>query len=214
MKHILVVMGSVQPEGVREQVAAWLLGVASRLDGMAFELIDLKDWHLPFDDEPERPAGGNYVQPHTQAWSEKIKTGQGFVFLTSQHNRGYPAALKNALDHLLTEWKGKPAVIVSYGRAGGTCAAVQLRQVLTGLKMVASESMPALRYDDDMLDAEGRLANPAEAFAAYEAPVLDTLGDWFGDDGETAPAASAPVFDLNCDLPLLEWIIGRSQAFR
>ena len=46
-----------------------------------------------------------------------------------QYNWGYPAALKNALDYLYHEWKGKPAVIISYGTRGGGRAAAQLKEV-------------------------------------------------------------------------------------
>lgn len=49
--------------------------------------------------------------------------------LDLQYNWGYPAALKNAIDYLYHEWKGKPAAIVSYGTRGGGKAAAQLQQV-------------------------------------------------------------------------------------
>jgi NAD(P)H-dependent FMN reductase len=41
------------------------------------------------------------------------------VFVSPQYNWGYPAPLKNAIDHLYKEWLGKPAVIVTYGGHGG-----------------------------------------------------------------------------------------------
>lgn len=46
-----------------------------------------------------------------------------------QYNWGYLAALKNAIDFLYHEWKGKPAVIISYGTRGSGKAAEQLKQV-------------------------------------------------------------------------------------
>ena len=51
------------------------------------------------------------------------------TYILLQYNWGYPAALKNAIDYLYHEWKGKPAAIISYGGHGGGKAASQLAQV-------------------------------------------------------------------------------------
>ena len=54
--------------------------------------------------------------------------------------------LKNAIDYLFNEWKGKTAMIVSYGGHGGGKAAAQLRQVLNGVDMEVAETMPGLTF--------------------------------------------------------------------
>ena len=54
--------------------------------------------------------------------------------------------IKNAIDYLFNEWRGKPAMIVSYGGHGGEKAAGQLRQVLQGVRMSVAETMPALSF--------------------------------------------------------------------
>ena len=60
----------------------------------------------------------------------------GFIVLTPQHNWGYPGELKNALDHLYWEWRGKPVMLVTYGGHGGGKCASQLKEVMEGgLKM-------------------------------------------------------------------------------
>ena len=91
----------------------------------------------------------------------------GYFFVTPQYNWGYPASLKNALDHLFNEWTGKPAVIVSYGHRGGGKAAAQLRQVLEGLRMRPADAMPAITFSQEMLTADGRLRDPATDFLPY-----------------------------------------------
>jgi NAD(P)H-dependent FMN reductase len=94
------------------------------------DLIDLREWNLPMFDEPTIPAKifshTEYAQPHTQAWSREIQKYDGFIFALPQYNWGYPASIKNAIDYLFNEWKGKPAMIVSYGGHGGGKAAAQL----------------------------------------------------------------------------------------
>ncbi len=89
-----------------------------------------------------------YHQPHTQTWSQLISSHDAFIFITPQYNWGYPAALKNAIDYLFNEWKGKPALIVSYGGHGGGKAAAQLRVVLEGgLDMRIVGPMPGLAFE-------------------------------------------------------------------
>lgn len=44
--------------------------------------------------------------------------------------------VKNAIDYLYHEWRGKPAVVVSYGGHGGGKCNRQLREVLEGVRMV------------------------------------------------------------------------------
>ncbi|KAE9366810.1 hypothetical protein N431DRAFT_495199 [Stipitochalara longipes BDJ] len=111
-------------------------------------IIDLLTWDLPMFNEPTIPSEihdpAKYVQPHTRAWSKEVSKYKGFVFVTPQYNWGYPAILKNAIDYLFHEWKGKGATVVSYGGHGGGKAAVQLRGVLEGVRMGVVDTMPGL----------------------------------------------------------------------
>jgi NAD(P)H-dependent FMN reductase len=178
LRHIQLIISSVRLSRVGDQIAGWIIDIAAGLPDLSFELIDLADWYLPLDDEPHQPKQNlGYVQPHTRAWSEKIAAGDGYVFLTPQYNWGYPASLKNALDHLYHEWADKPAVIVSYGHRGGGKASDQLRQVLSGMHMRAVATAPALVISHDMLDARGRIADPAAAFAGSAPEVIAAIGE-------------------------------------
>lgn len=149
-------------------------------------LIDLADWDLPLFNEPTVPSRVStakpYMQPHTQAWSEYIKSYNAFIFVTPQYNWGYPAVLKNAIDYLYHEWKGKPAMIVSYGGHGGGKAATQLREVLSGLRMLVAETMPALAlgHKDGMFAAmeEGSLLpETTEGWSKNRGVVVKAFGE-------------------------------------
>ncbi|KAJ5633641.1 hypothetical protein N7528_001483 [Penicillium herquei] len=109
---------------------------------ITLSIIDLKAQNLPLYDEPIIPAtlpatnpAPHYKKPHTRAWSTLIQEYDAFIFVTPQYNWSVPASLKNALDYLFHEWKGKPAGIVTYGSRGGVKAADHLRGILTGLRM-------------------------------------------------------------------------------
>lgn len=156
-----IIVGSVRAGRIGMQIAQWVRDVSSEQAGLAFRVIDLADWPLPMDDEPDLPASGEYRQPHTRRWSETVAELEGFVFVTPQYNWGYPASLKNALDHLSGEWTGKPALIVSYANRGGQRAADQLRDVLHCLKMDVIPDSVGLPLIDVELTPDGALADPA-----------------------------------------------------
>jgi NAD(P)H-dependent FMN reductase len=174
---VLLITASVRPRRHGPQIAAWVLELAAGC-GLNIELVELADWKLPMDDEPEIPQTGIYTQEHTKAWSRKIAGAGGFIFVTPQYNWGYPAPLKNALDHLYAEWSGKPAVIISYGGHGGGKCAVQLRQVIEAMKMRPVAAMPAITLSNqairggdidppkDLQDAAGSIRQAAAELAA------------------------------------------------
>ncbi len=141
-RNVLIIMGSVR-EGRRcPSIAEW--AAERRPASLSCEIVDLRDWPLPMDDEAAIPATGEYAKDHTRAWSAKVSGADGFVFVTPQYNWGYPAPLKNALDHLYKEWNGKPLMLVTYGGHGGDKCAKQLRIVAKGLHMKVMRTAPAL----------------------------------------------------------------------
>ena len=137
-------MGSTRAGRICPDVTAWVARLCPASTGFACEIVDLADWRLPMDDEPAIPALGPYDQPHTRAWSERVDSAVAVVLVTPQYNWGYPAVLKNAIDHLYREWRNKPVVVVTYGGHGGTRCARQLRRVGSCLKMRIASTTPAL----------------------------------------------------------------------
>jgi hypothetical protein len=66
MLKIAVIAGSTRPGRNGEAVAKWTNEVARSRKDAEFELVDIKDYQLPFLDEPMPPIMGQYSQPHTQ----------------------------------------------------------------------------------------------------------------------------------------------------
>ncbi|MGO3891790.1 MAG: NADPH-dependent FMN reductase [Paenalcaligenes sp.] len=175
--RILVIMGSVRLQRISPLLADWVANVGRLcLPEAIFELVDLRNWPLPMMDEPAIPAHATgYSTPHAQAWSHKIANADAFIFVTPQYNWGYPAALKNALDHLHHEWQHKPALIVSYGAHGGDKCAVQLRQVLTSLSLHVTEQHIELTLSSEqILRNDGHIALP-EAVQSQDATLQTGL---------------------------------------
>ena len=90
---ILVIVGSLRPRRIGPRVAQWVAEVGREGHPGPFEVVDLKDWPLPMDDESGVPAAGVYAFEHTRAWSRKIVGARAFIFVTPQYNWGSPAPL-------------------------------------------------------------------------------------------------------------------------
>jgi NAD(P)H-dependent FMN reductase len=171
MAKTLLIMGSVRAGRRCPQIAAWVLGIARAASDADYELVDLADWPLGMDSEPGIPAfGKGYARELTCAWSEKIKPASAIIFVTPQYNWGYPAVLKNAIDHLFHEWKGKPALIITYGGHGGGKCAAQLRQVVEQVGMTPLATMPALTLPRAAV--EGAPHDPAKDFTEEEVDMI------------------------------------------
>ncbi len=134
--HILVIFGSTRQVRRGEVVANWLMDRLALRTDATYELVDLRDISLPFFDSPTSPVYG-HLAPEAEKWAAQVEQADGFIFVTPEYNYGYPAVLKNALDHLYLQWVHKPAAIVNYGGfSAGYRMAEQLRLVLIELKMV------------------------------------------------------------------------------
>ena len=137
MTKIGIILGSTRPGRNGEPVAKWVLDVASRRTDAEFELVDLLDYNLPHLDEAAPPSMGQYSQPHTLAWAEKIRSFDGFIMVTPEYNHSTSGALKNAIDFLFAEWNNKAVGFVSYGAAAGGARAVEHLRLIAGELMLA-----------------------------------------------------------------------------
>lgn len=150
MPHIAVILGSTRQGRFGDKPARWVQQQLATRPGVATELLDLRDFPLPFYDLAEAPARrGNapHSDPALAAWSEAIGRADAFVVVTPEYNHGYPAVLKNAFDHLYREWVRKPIAFVSYGSAGGARSIEQLRQVAIELEMAPVKRAVAIPTD-------------------------------------------------------------------
>ena len=133
--HIAIVVGSTREGRFSERAAAWFHGIAARRADVSVEIIDLRDYPMPFFDEPASPAWVPPKEPAAMRWAEKLAELDGFVFVTPEYNHGYSAVLKNALDYAFQQFNRKPAAFVGYGGVGAARAIEQLRMVAVELQM-------------------------------------------------------------------------------
>jgi NAD(P)H-dependent FMN reductase len=168
-----IILGSTRQGRIGDQIANWFYQVVTTRDDVRAELLDLRDWPLPFFDQAVPPITGQY-SPEAETWATKIREADGYVIVTPEYNWSYPAVLKNALDHIYKEWNTKPVAFVSYGgSAGGSRAVQHLRQVVAELQMVPLRDSIMLPFAHRLFDQDGTLTDPA-----YEARANALLDQW------------------------------------
>jgi NAD(P)H-dependent FMN reductase len=176
MTKIGIILGSTRPNRVGAQVAAWVQEAASSRTDAEFELVDLRDHPLPHLDEPLSPMLGRYQQEHTKAWASTIASFDGYVFVTPEYNHSVSGVLKNAIDFLHAEWHAKAVGLVSYGIAGGTGAAAQLRQMCGQLGMADVSKQVVLSLHTEFENFT--LFKPNEYGELALTALLDEVVEW------------------------------------
>lgn len=178
MIRIAIVVGSTRPGRLGESVAKWVYGIARKRKDAEFELVDIQDYDLPLLDERIPPSQGQYSQPHTWAWAERIAPFDGFVFVTPEYNHSTSAALKNALDYLYAEWNNKAAGFVSYGSASGARAVEHLRLIMSELQVATVRSHVGLSLYTDFENFS--VFKPDPRHTASVNGMLDQVVAWSG----------------------------------
>src|SRR4030095_7087653 len=137
---IAVIVGSTRAARVGHKPAEWIADIASQRDDMSVEVVDLREYPMPFFDEVASNAWAPSQNEVAQRWQRKVAEFDGYIFVSAEYNRGVPAALKNALDYAYPEWNRKPAAFVGYGSVGAARAIEQLRLITIELQMAPTRT--------------------------------------------------------------------------
>ncbi|GHU65772.1 ACP phosphodiesterase [Clostridia bacterium] len=181
--RIAVIAGSLRKESFSRKIAKYIAGLMP--ENFEIDLIDLSGldmYNQDLDDEHRPP----------QSWVDfrnVIGKADGFLFVTPEYNRSFPAVLKNALDIASrpmreNKWGGKPGAIVGVtpGNMFAITGATHLRQPMASLNiqlMLKPEQFIAnaaalLDENGGVKDAHKQqsLKEYAEAFAKWVEKVL------------------------------------------
>ena len=137
MLKVAMIVGSTRPNRFADIPVRWLVEGAQARPDLRLTVLDLRDYELPFFNEPASPAytGGIYTEPKAEAWRNRIGEFDAFVAIVAEYNHGPTAVLKNAFDNAFLEWQRKPIAFVGYGGVGAARAIETLRGVVVELQM-------------------------------------------------------------------------------
>jgi NAD(P)H-dependent FMN reductase len=180
--RIAVIIGSTRSTRFADKPAQWILKQAQARDDLQVELVDLREFPLPFFDEPASNRWMPSQNPEAMRWQKKIAQYDGFIFVVAEYNHSITAALKNALDQAYKEWNRKPFTAIGYGGVGGARAVEHLRLIGIELQMVSTQAAIYLGGADFMAVHPAYANGAMEEIEAHLLPsaktALDELSWW------------------------------------
>jgi chromate reductase len=178
VKKIAVIVGSLRKESWTRKLALAMMKLAP--PSLSLEIVDIANlpvYNQDYDDENNPP------QEYT-TFREKVKTFDGFLFMTPEYNRTIPAPLKNAIDvgsrpYGKSIWSSKPGAIVSCapGAIGGFGANHHLRQTFVFLDIFCMQQPEAyIGNIASLLDADGNIVKPETK--EFLQKYMDAFAKW------------------------------------
>ena len=174
-----VVIGSTRANRFGDKPAKWIAAIAKTRGDLDIEIIDLRDYPLPFFEEAASPAWAPSQNEVAQAWQKKVDSLDGFIFTAAEYNRGPTAVLKNALDYAYKEWNRKPVSFVGYGGVGGARAVEQLRLNAVELQMAPTRNAVHVTWGDFIqILQQGKKLEDFEHLNQAAATTVEELAWW------------------------------------
>jgi NAD(P)H-dependent FMN reductase len=184
MLNLKIIVGSTRPGRAADRVIPWITALAKQHPGFTVEVLDLRDWPLPFFAETLQTVGDprdpSYSDPLVRRWNQRIAEGDAYLFITPEYNHSVPGVLKNAIDSVFASFafRHKPAAFVGYsgGIAAGIRASEHLAHVAIEAEMVPLRSTVLIPVVGAAFGQDGEPLDPGAAVAA--GIMLDDLAWW------------------------------------
>jgi NAD(P)H-dependent FMN reductase len=192
MLKVGLIVGSTRSNRFADVPVKWIVeGAQSRTD-LDVKVLDLRDYPLPFYDEPmpQLYTGGAYSQPAAEAWRHVVGEFDAFIATVAEYNHGPTAVLKNAFDSAQLEWQRKPIAFAGYGGVGAARAIEILRGVAVELQMAPIRQEVNIAMEPFLgAMTQGRSLDDYEYLTQSRTAVFDHLV-WWGEALKTARDAS------------------------
>jgi len=153
---IEIIAGSPRINSVTRRVALYLKNWLSQNSQHEVDIIDMKEWDLPFVQSVWSTPDKAPVE--FQPLAQRVFDTDALILVSPEYNGGYSPALKNLLDHFPKQHH-KPFGIVtaSPGAMGGLRAAQQLLLLVPALFGVASPYLLIVPAVDKKFSPDGDL---------------------------------------------------------
>jgi NAD(P)H-dependent FMN reductase len=193
--RILVFYGSYRSDRLGIRLAQFVVeGFRARGDDV--ELIDAKEVNLPMLDRMYKEYKKGEAPDVLEKLADKIRSADGFVFVTGEYNWGMQPGLKNLTDHFLEEWFWRPAAIASYsaGRFAGARAAVMWHGTLSEMGMVVVSSTISAGPIAQTLDQDGKPIGDGGKALAHAFPRFADDFAWWAEAAKAQRARKKPPY--------------------
>jgi NAD(P)H-dependent FMN reductase len=176
---IAIILGTTRATRFADKPAKWIHDIATQRTDLVTEIVDLRDFPMPFFDEVASNAWVPSKNEVAQRWQKKVAEFDGYIFVSAEYNRGVPAVLKNAMDYAYPEWNRKAAAYVGYGSVGGARSVEQLRLISIELQMAPTRTGVHIQGADFMAALkEGKNLKDIPHLQQNATDMLDQLVWW------------------------------------
>ncbi len=156
--NIEIISGSPRENSVTHRVALFLRKILTEKTKHHVDIIDVKDWDLPFLQNVFVSVDATPDQ--FKPLSKRMFEANAFILVTPEFNGSYTSAMKNVLDHYPKQSrKAFGIVTASPGMMGGMRATQQMQLLINALFGIASPHMLVVGGVDKKFDAEGNLTD-------------------------------------------------------
>lgn len=157
---ILLVLGTIRTGRQSENVALFLQKTLLEREGVEVDYIDLKELDLPVLWERHHHMEDSEKPAALVRWHKAVDAADGIVLVAPEYNGGYPAALKNVLDALYSEYHRKPFAVTSVSSGfGGYTVITQLREIIHRFKGILIPATFMARNVSSAFDEAGNCTN-------------------------------------------------------
>ena len=174
---LLIVTTSVRKDRSGKKVTDWFASQVKKDSRFEIDLVDLLDLNLSYELSATlagKVENSKYEDETDRKWAKNVNEADAVVFVMPEYNHGYPASMKNAVDHLYHEWNGKPVSFVGYGSAGAPYAIGSFAPVAAWVKMDIVNAHVGIAEIWSAFDEDNNLA--FAEYHEYEAKtMLDSL---------------------------------------
>jgi chromate reductase len=173
MRKVAVIVGSIRQDSINKKLAGALEKLGA--ERLAFERVQIDDLPLFNQDRESDPI------PAVLRVREQVAAADGLLFVTPEHNRSIPAAMKNVIDWVTrpsgqSKLRGKVCAIAGASRGSIRTAVAQshLRTILIG-HVAALQGRPEafVQFKDGLIDDEDNITDESTR------KILQTFVDEF-----------------------------------
>jgi chromate reductase len=166
---ILAFSGSLREDSYNKKLINEAAEMA-RQQGATVNIIDLKDFSMPFFDEDIEKAQG--MPSNAKKLRAQMIASNGIIIATPEYNASLSAILKNALDWASRSEDGKPSrdafkgkkfalMSASQGPGGGARALAHLKAVIENAGGEVVDMQTSIPTAQSAFNSQGKLENPA-----------------------------------------------------
>lgn len=147
MLKLGIIVVSIRDKRIGSEIADWVYNTYLDIkdSDVSIELIDLKEFNLPFHDTVHTEDEKKRVE----AYKAKMTSIDGYILVQPEYNRLTPASLANAWAYVWKEVKDKALAFVGYGFLGASRSIFSFRAAASILEVAIVQKEINFSYNVD-----------------------------------------------------------------